>query len=143
MKKEHLEFKNILVLISGIVATLLSFMSPNYFLNSFKPEIAESLISNNSMVTSLVMFFVTLVFVVISGLVVAFINKNQHRFVMKLIGIIILIAVSTVPVLSVIKVDSSFETIGIMYFIAMIVSTLAWAGYALIANFIVKLKRSK
>ncbi|HPM00852.1 MAG TPA: hypothetical protein PK816_01740 [Candidatus Cloacimonadota bacterium] len=143
MKKEHLEFKSILVLICGIVAMIISFMSPNYFLNSFKPEIAEALISTNPIITSVVMFFVTLILVIISGLTVVFINKNQNNLVMKLVGLFVLVLVSAIPALTIMKVDSSFETIGIMYFISMIVAVIAWAGVALITNFYHKLKRSE
>ncbi|HOQ80533.1 MAG TPA: hypothetical protein PLH63_05665, partial [Candidatus Cloacimonadota bacterium] len=61
---------------------------------------------------------------------------------LKLIGIIGLVIMAAAPSL-VILVDSSFETLGIMYFIALIVAVGSWAGYALIVSFIHKVRRSQ
>ncbi|HPK40197.1 MAG TPA: hypothetical protein PKZ69_01125 [Candidatus Cloacimonadota bacterium] len=142
MAKEHLQFKSILNLIGGIIVLLLAFIAPNYILNMFKPEVVDALVSTNQTLTAFVLFFITLAVVIISGLLIAFINKNQDKIALKLIGIIGLIIMAAAPSL-VILVDSSFETLGIMYFIALIVAVGSWAGYALIVSFIHKVRRSQ
>lgn len=142
MAKEHLQFKSILNLIGEIIVLLLAFIAPNYILNMFKPEVVDALISANQTMTAFALFFITLVVVFISGLLIAFINKNQDKIALKLIGIIGLVIMAAAPSL-VTLVDSSFETLGIMYFIALIVAVGSWAGYALIVSFIHKVRRSQ
>ncbi|HOQ81365.1 MAG TPA: hypothetical protein PLH63_09870, partial [Candidatus Cloacimonadota bacterium] len=61
MAKEHLQFKSILNLISGIIVLLLAFIAPNYILNMFKPEVVDALISANQTMTAFALFFITLV----------------------------------------------------------------------------------
>jgi len=143
MKKEHLTLKSILYLIGGIIVLFLSLMAPSYLLEKFKPELFDALISANPSATSVALFFITLVLVVITGLLILFINKNQERFPLKLVGIIGIVIVAAVPALGVITVDSSFDTIGLLYFIVLMVAVSFWAGFALVKGFIHKLQRSK
>lgn len=140
MKNQDFELKNVLSLISGIIVTILALLTPNYFLNSFRPQLATALISESATTTGLVLFFVTMIIVAISAFVVSFINKNQHKIALKLAGIVIMIIISTIPALAIFTKDSSFGTMGIVYFIAIITAVLSWAGVVLTKSSMIKLK---
>ncbi len=140
MKNQDFELKNVLSLISGIIVTILALLTPNYFLNSFRPQLATALISESATTTGLVLFFATLIIVAVSAFVVSFINKNQDKVALKLAGIIIMVVISTIPALAIFSKDSSFGTMGIIYFIAIITAVLAWAGVVLTKSSLMKFK---
>lgn len=137
MSNNKLKSNEIFKGIVGLVLFLISLYSPYYLLNSYRPQLLDSLFTSESVtVHALILILVTLVLVGITTLIVKFINNNILKMWAKPVGIILIAILSTIPALAIRNYDCSFNSLGIVYFITIIVASLSWASLNMIGTFI-------
>ncbi|MCD4828688.1 MAG: hypothetical protein K8R90_04555 [Candidatus Cloacimonetes bacterium] len=81
---------------------------------------------------ALLLLIITAAIMFVGGLGVYIINRfRETRLMLAILGYIVLFLVATVPALLMMRVDSSYSSLGVAYYTAVFIALLSWWGIAL------------
>ncbi len=127
---------SIYLLLGGVIL-FLGVISPVYFFESFRPGMLISLFSSggntiSSLIPYSIITTITLIVMVAAFFIIRFINRNVHKAVYyRLIGYILLLILSALPGLSIMSKDSSYGSLGLIYYMTIFTAVLGWTGASL------------
>jgi len=143
MSNKKMETKEIINGLIGLILLLISFYTPFYVLNSYRPQLLSALFPNSATgVQVVILMLSTAVLVVVNMFIVKFINSNINKVWAKPLGIVAVAILSFIPALIIRGVDSSFNSLGIVYFICIIIASIAWISLTMIGTFL-KIAKSR
>lgn len=120
-------------MIAGGILMLLGVFTPVYLLYNFRPDLFD-IIGLGTIVAA------TIAFIIITIVSAFLINYGKTKFsVQGFLGYILLIILCAMPGLGVSSVDSTFGTMGVIYYTILIVAIISWIGF----NVLVSAKRYK
>lgn len=123
-KHQKTNIKSLILLhkITGIILLLVAVFSPTIIFKS----------ANFPAMTYVIISLITLVLMGVGTLAVTMINsEKENKLVPRILGYLLLIAISVVPAIVMMSYDSSYNALGMAYYAAVSVAVLSWWGFSL------------
>ena len=107
--------------ILGIILLIIAVLSPAFILKS----------ANFLFFIYVIITLITGILIALGALSISIINSSKS---IKLLGYLMLVAISVVPALAIMQHDSSYNALGTAYYAAIVVAVFSWWGFSLFSR---------